>query len=577
MKQCSPMITKPDLIPMDVRVRLGGRFLRRSRVNHEDSVDIEHPVRVDHEANPKWKNGQRCWEAKGKCAQMYAEATIKLLKELDQSRQESFREICVSLFMVGKTPGKAKPMIIISSEDEQSRKGAKDAIIRSGVLTDYGFKIGVLKYLPSGPIHPAAGSPSEACWNSASESEGLGSDTWKEKMSNPSFHSNTPVSSSAYYDSKQGLRITGMPIYVKTADGRSRMGTANVVHNGSKYGYITAAHIFYPPHQSRSSIDDDEDDLGIPFDSDSDNEDGKDNLNEKASLARVLLSDSVRSRESHVFHADGFGLGEDTGPRDLPEDSIDLPHDLALLGRLESGQEPEKSLDCAIITIDDPGLQRKLDRARVLARNDGSHVSTSTAEPEPSLATAWTTHGPVHGNLNKVPVLMRLPGSMSFQSVYTFAYEGKIERGDCGSLVLDTTSRALYGMIIAAADRQPIAYIIAAKALMNHVANAGWHLLDANDDYMNSNEIHDEEPQAQSRLQPRLEHTSHEPLTPEPGMTKWLSGSRSGTDSCSDRRSIDLDTPSVSKAESAYNNQEWTWSDEYQNYYYVQYDQYSQL
>ncbi|KAI4633817.1 uncharacterized protein J4E87_000983 [Alternaria ethzedia] len=492
MKQCSPTITNPESRVVDVRVRLGGRFLQRSRANHEDSVDIEHPVRVDQEANPKWKDGQLCWEAKGKCAQVYAEAKTKLLRELDQSQRESFCEICVSLFMVGKTPRKAKPMIIISSEDKRSREEAKRAITRSGVLADLGFEIGVLKYLPSGPTHPAAGSPSEACWDSASESEGWDSDTWKEKTPDPSFHPNTPVSSSAYYDSKQGLRITGMPIYVKTADGRSRMGTANVVHNGSKYGCITAAHIFGRLHQSPSSIDDDEDDLGIPFDSDSDSEDSEDDLNEKTSFAGALLSGSVRSRQSNVLHGDGFGLGGATGPSDLSEVSIDLPHGLALLGHLEPDQEPEKSLDCAIITIDDPGLQRTLDRTRVLKENNVSHMSSSTAEPKPSMATAWTTHGPIHGTLNKVPVLMRLPGSMSFQSVYTFVYEGEIKRGDCGSLVHDTTTRALYGMVIAAADRQPIAYIIAVKGLMNHVANAGWHLLDANDDYMHSSDIHDE-------------------------------------------------------------------------------------
>ena len=492
MKQCSPTITNSESRAVDVRVRLGGRFLQRSRANHEDSVDIEHPVRVDHEANPQWKDGQLCWEAKGKCAQVYAEAKTKLLRELDQSQRESFCEICVSLFMVGKTPRKAKPMIIISSEDKRSREEAKRAITRSGVLADLGFEIGVLKYLPSGPTHPVAGSPSEACWDSASESGGWDSDTWKEKTPDPSFHSSTLVPSSAYYDSKQGLRITGMPIYAKTADGRSRMGTANVVHNGSKYGYITAAHIFGSLYRSPSSIDDDEDDLGIPFDSDSDNEDGEDDLNEKTSFTGALLSDSVRSKEPYVLHGDGFGLGGATGSIDLSEVSIDLPHGLVLLGYLESDQEPDKSLDCAIITIDDPGLQRTLDRTRALKGSDVSHVSSSTVEPKPSLATAWTTHGPIHGTLNKVPVLMRLPGSMSFQSIYTFAYEGEIKRGDCGSLVLDTTSGSLYGMIIAAADRQPIAYIVAAKELMNHVANAGWHLLDANDDYIHSSEIHDE-------------------------------------------------------------------------------------
>jgi len=548
MNQFSPMITKPVSSPVGVIKRLGEILRQPSPVNHEESVDIEHPLCVDRIANPEWKNGQGCWEAKGKCAQIYAEAKIKLLKELDQSRQESFREICVSLFMVGKTPQKAKPMIIISSEDKPSREEAKDAIIRSGVLTDYGFKIGVLKYLPSGPIHPAAGSPSEAFWDSASESGGGDSHKWPETKHGSSHHSDAPISPFAYYDSKQRLRMNGMPIYVKTPDGRSRMGTANAVVKGLKYGYITAAHIFRPVHQRPSSMDDGDDDLGIPFDSDSDDGHGGEDWNVDATC----------------------GFGGMPEPRDLSGGLIDLPRRLALLGQLESHYE---SLDYAIVTINDLELQRKLTESRVLGGRDHTHVST--AEPKPSLATAWTTHGPIQGTLNRAAILMRLPGSMSFQPVYTFTHEGAFENGDCGSLVLDITSRALYGMIIAVADRQPIAYLVAAEELMNHVANAGWHLLNVDRNYMDSSEVHDEEPQAQSQLQPRLEHTSHEPLMPEPGMTKRFSGSKSGTDSCSDRRSIDLYTPSVSKAERAYNNQGWTWSDEHQNYYYVQYDQYS--
>jgi len=47
--------------------------------------------------------------------------------------------------------------------------------------------------------------------------------------------------------------------------------------------------------------------------------------------------------------------------------------------------------------------------------------------------------------------------------------------------------------------------------------------------------------------------------------------------SCSDCRSIDLRAPSVSKPGRADNNQGWTWSNEYQDYYYVTYDQYRQL
>ncbi|CAN9451657.1 unnamed protein product [Alternaria alternata] len=126
----------------------------KSGVNYESSVDVDNPVRIDHIANPNWKQGQLCWQAKGKCAEDYKSRETELLEELYQSRRESFSEVAISLFMIGKTPQKAKPMIIISSEDKRSREEAKRAIIQSGVLKNLNYEIGLLNYLPSGPIHP---------------------------------------------------------------------------------------------------------------------------------------------------------------------------------------------------------------------------------------------------------------------------------------------------------------------------------------------------------------------------------------------------------------------------------------
>ena len=87
---------------------------------------------------------------------------------------------------------------------------------------------------------------------------------------------------------------------------------------------------------------------------------------------------------------------------------------------------------------------------------------------------------------------MRLPGSRLFQPVFTFTYEGTIKNGDCGSLVLDTTSKELCGMIIAASERQCIAYMVGAKELMSDIENAGWHLLNVDEGYMDSTERQDE-------------------------------------------------------------------------------------
>ena len=496
MEQCSSMTPRPKSL------RLAEKFLQRSRVNHEESVDIEHPVRVDEIANPKWKHGQLCWEAKGKCAQDFKSMEMKLLEELGQSRRESFCEVGISLFMIGKTSRNAKPMIIVSSEDKTSRTEAKKAIIKSGILTHSNFEIGVLKYLPSGPIHPVAGSRGSSSSTAVSIPHRLNS-TGRDP-------SGVAASSLAYYSPEQQHRITGMPIYVKTASKGSRMATANLVYKKSAYGYLTAAHVFSPWDQDLPSVDDGDEDLYIPFDSDSDDEDGEDDCDKKISYAGSLVSRLSKAKEFLVSHNASIrlrGLMKPALSRDSAGAPGDLPSNLILLGHLDSGREPEKSLDYAIIAIEDYELRRRLVNSRASRGMGDAHASP--ARSKPSLATAWTNHGPVYGTVNNVPILMRLPGSISFQSVYTFAYKGVIMQGDCGSLLLDTTSKAIYGMIIAAADWQNVAYIIDAKELMDHIANAGWHLVDVDDDYMNSSEVHEEAPRSPSEHSPRTKRATH--------------------------------------------------------------------
>ncbi|KAI4614058.1 hypothetical protein J4E80_006748 [Alternaria sp. BMP 0032] len=545
----------PERTRIDLKV-LGDKLLQRTRVNYEDSVDVGHPVCVDQKANPEWNQDHFCWEAKGKCAQDYQEVETKLLKELDQSRRESFCEVGVSLFMIGKTPRKAKPVIIISSQDQRSRKEAKKAITRSGILADLDFELGVLKYLPSGPIHPIAGSPSEASWDSASESGGWDSDTWETAKPALSHQMATLLPLPAYYDPKQRLRITGMSLYVKTTDNQSRMGTANVVHNGSTYGYITAAHIFSPFRPAPPSIDDGEEDLGVPFDSDSDDEDDSD---AKRSCAGSPISNPTKTTEPHIPDQEKIKLPRLIGckvPSDSSEATTVSPPNLALLGHL-APEESELSMDYAIIAMKNTELVQQLEHSSV---SEGIQSARAyAAAPKPSQATAWTTHGPIHGTLTSVPTLMRLPGSRLFQPVFTFAYEGTIEYGDSGSLVLHTASKELCGMVIAASDRQSIAYIVSAGRILKAIAKRGWRLLSVDDAYMESGESYSEKvyaPTIQSTqaLLPAMKTSQAEPSSNNILQATSLSGKPP-------TRSI------------AYTSN-WVWSDQYQNYYRVTYDVY---
>ncbi|CAN9445342.1 unnamed protein product [Alternaria alternata] len=429
------------------KVPLSDRFRQRSRINYESSVDEKHPVHVDEEANPQWKRGQLCWMAQGKCAQDFKDMESELLEELNESRRESFSEISICLFMIGKTSLSAKPVIIISSEDEISRKKAKAAITKTRAFETSNFEIGCLKYLPSGPIHAVAGSHEDSSWDAAS------ADFSRSESRLGESHA-----SSAYYNSELRLRVTGMPIYVKVSAGRSRMATANLVYNRSTYGYLTAAHVLDPWDRSSSSIDNGDEDLGVPFDSDSEDDDY---CNEPRSFAGNLVSRSgISTKSSIAFNENNTPLELTTptassGPIELESP---CPSNLTLLGQLAPGKSLDKSLDYAIITVENTELHQQCEHLSFSKARQTAHVLPIRSES--SLAAAYTTHGLVRGKVTDVPILMRLPGSRLFQPVFTFTYEGTIKNGDCGSLVLDTTSKELCGMIIAASERQSIAYMV---------------------------------------------------------------------------------------------------------------------
>ncbi|CAN9184320.1 unnamed protein product [Alternaria alternata] len=471
MEQCPSKSAKPETNLS----QFGAKVRQRIRMNYQSSVDVDNLVQVDHIANPKWKRGQLCWEAKGTCAQDYKNKETELLKELNQSRRESFSEVAVSLFMIGKTPQKAKPMIIISSEDKRSREEAKRAIERSGILEDLNYKIGFLKYLPSGPIHAIARSPSEDSGGSRANSSffrpGIsGSDNREYTTSIPSNQPCVPVFTTAYYDPEQRLRTTAMSIHVNTATGRSRMATANLVYNGTTYKYLTVAHVFSPWSCDSPSIDSGEDDLGIPFDSDSEEEE----CNEKTSYTVSTIPASVR-----------IPVTASAVPYESPGIANDSPSGLLRLGELSTDEGLDRSTDHAFITISDSKILEEV--ADLASSNRGKDAQLHAVEPKSSQVTTWTSRGPISGTLRNVPRIMGLSGSERFQLIYELAYEGIIENDDSGSLVSDKTGRELYGMIIAASDNRSIAYVMAARELMSSIANSGgWRIMNPSNDHSDS-------------------------------------------------------------------------------------------
>ncbi|KAJ4369235.1 hypothetical protein N0V83_006320 [Neocucurbitaria cava] len=222
----------------------------RTPATFKDSVDETNPVEIDYKANPWWRSRYLCWEVKGQIAEEYKILGPKIYDELRQSCRESSLEIFIWPYMLGKSTKSARPVLVIASEDEASRADAKATIERSDILKEHQhFKLWPLRYLPTGPVSPVAMEDHA---------------TAQPLPSTESFE--------VYYDPAERLRPIGMPIYIKHSGTTVRRATANAVHNGTNYGYMTAAHAFVEAVPQRAASKDSSSHFDFPFDSDSDSE-----------------------------------------------------------------------------------------------------------------------------------------------------------------------------------------------------------------------------------------------------------------------------------------------------------------
>ncbi|KAL7912595.1 hypothetical protein GGI35DRAFT_440665 [Trichoderma velutinum] len=88
-----------------------------------------------------------CWEAKGEARRLFERSLKKsildyLLEHSDKA-QESGSYLSIPLFMVGKRPKRAKPVVMLVSDDKVARKEAYDLVLHSDIMTKYpGFELG---------------------------------------------------------------------------------------------------------------------------------------------------------------------------------------------------------------------------------------------------------------------------------------------------------------------------------------------------------------------------------------------------------------------------------------------------
>jgi hypothetical protein len=397
--------------------------LIKPRESFESSVDIAREIRIDRsdKSFAKWPSNQLCWLPKGPLLAESKELLPRLRAHGNQSCETWGREARIELFMVGTSTQTAQPFIVVSSIDMKVRKTAKEAI--KGLVKDP-FGIGVMKHPPSGAIQPVAMK--------------------NEKTQLPSY---STAICEVLFDPSEGIWPIAMPILISNGLDSVRRATANLVYDGSRFGYITAAHAL-DDEEPDDQFSDDEDDMDMPFYEESESDTGSQPSARSSPTSSISLRKPIAPRMVPVSDSGRFTTKTvlSRNYETLGEVSVVLP-----------------SVDCVVVVVTNSKiisiLQKYMDKLEEF------EVQTAEQIAGDLKVIAWTACGPLHGSLLEAPTLTRFTKSTSYEWVYKFVYQDDagIKMGDCGTLVTDIEGRGLYGHIIAVSQNARIAYVVAAK------------------------------------------------------------------------------------------------------------------
>lgn len=479
---CLILFLELSVLPMDKSY--SSHAMKRSRVKNSLATLLgDEPAW----ANPEESVGEfikiidgkkRCWKAKGRAREVFEILAIDI---------KSYSDKCIdsipgsdwvtwSIYMIGRTPQTAVPVIMFFCEERGPRKKVHNSVKQSEILKRYpGIKSGNAALPPD----------LEQLQRLASDAMSHG-----ENFNISMFQNKVIVEFS---------RENAISIQVATAGG--------VVYFNGDACIFTAGHVFYgtSPSGTRKvskTIDD-----KWEIDSDSHSESGSDtevdlydkDFVESTSRASNSHSDdsssdtpSIRSSpfsdaSTHVDEVQSPSMApasrktvkmpayEDTTPEtviDITEPRPEVLPSLTITGGRVVALSPD--FDYALIKFKDQNFNGNKVGMNLIRP---THVVTM-ASRDVKIVTSTVSGGLMSGTLSATPSYTRLPNSKTFQKVYTVRLKRALVKGDCGSWVIDAEDGGLYGHIIAGSASTQTAYIMSAhKIFEDSKASLGGELL----------------------------------------------------------------------------------------------------
>lgn len=376
-----------------------------------------------------------CWEAKGTAR---LEFDTRLAEDVSNFLKDNFPEVYESgtilelgLLMIGKSAERAKPTVMLISEDKSERKRAFEMVKKSGILAKYpGFELGHSDF---GKLIPLSGSAPAIL----STNEGpLGGRRLYHRASGPDRH-----------------------VRAATAGG--------IVSYQNKLMFLTVNHFLENSQKNESAIHNPDldmvEDCEITGLEDLDDSDGDGHVNSGSFASQSSPPAEPPIRESLVGSVPQTLL---ESPGSLVEDrthhDVELPEgDCIVAGKaiLRSSE-----YDYALVEVDTGAVDLTMlgDTAVHLEDPPGIEANLSSNRVEVDTPGCGT----VTGTLETVPRYVRLPGTRSFSKVYSAEFEQPLRRGDCGAWVRDAATGRFLGHIFAGTCTGNVGAIMPASVVL---------------------------------------------------------------------------------------------------------------
>ncbi|KAK1753216.1 hypothetical protein QBC47DRAFT_388017 [Echria macrotheca] len=399
----------------------------------------------------------------------------------DHTEHDPASYVFLSLFMMGKSVGRTRPVVMLQSDDKSARVEAFRLINASGIMNDFaGFELGEmplknefenLRPLGSQPISPASAGPDDVSRHA------------------PLFaapETATQVSGTYLSPSNGDYEMLEVAITHESGVKSSLAASGGTISYKGIHLALSVSHFLSPKPETRRGAAaaapsvSEHSDIDCEITGFSDSEDGDDDMVEVTSRGSVSpRSPRAVDWESEPEYDSSFSSDsdEETDCDQLSQYSKDEVEQggitgleiVAPLGNVATQPRPFRNIRSTPSPLPILYTSEHLDSAFIRLEYPmpgGVNLETygdfvETARSDVTIE-ARTRRGIVHGTLSGTPLLVRLPGTKDFQEVYTAKMQTPLLPGDCGCWVKSMRTEKLLGHVIAGSTTSGLVLVMPA-------------------------------------------------------------------------------------------------------------------